>query len=68
VTEKRRVVMTNVFATPTPDGGPVTVATHQATDYVPVDILDAYVADARTRWALVEVGDSHDGGPAENGN
>lgn len=35
-------------------------------DYVPVEHVDAYVADAKTRgWAVVEVvGDSHDAGPA----
>jgi len=57
--EKRRVTMTNTVAVP---GG---VASHVATDYVPVEQLDAYVADAKTRWQLVEVGDEHDGGPGE---
>jgi hypothetical protein len=28
---------------------------HEAHDFVPVADLDAYVADARTRWATVEV-------------
>ena len=68
MTEKRRVTMTNALAMPTPDGGPVNVALHVATDYVPLDILDTYVADARTRWQSVEVGTEHDGGPAENRN
>ena len=36
----------------------------EATDYVPLDILDAYVADAKTRWPMVEVGTEHDPGPA----
>jgi len=34
-----------------------------ATDYVPDEILDAYVADAQTRWDTVEIGDE-DYGPA----
>jgi hypothetical protein len=40
VIEKRRVDMSN------PDASPP----HGATDYVPLNILEAYVADARTRW------------------
>lgn len=59
VTPKRRVTMTSVTALP--DG---TVATHEAVDYVPDDILDAYVADARTRWQSVDVSDDEDHGPA----
>lgn len=55
--DKRRVTMTNAIAVP---GG---VLTHVATDYVPDDILDAYVADARTRWQSVEVSDDVDHGP-----
>lgn len=58
VAEKRRVTMTNAVATP--QG----VQIHEATDFVPVDILDAYVADANTRWQSVTVGDEHDPGPA----
>lgn len=42
---KHQVVMTNVV------GG----FTHQATDYVPEEDLESYVADARTRWADVVV-------------
>ena len=49
--EKRKVVMTSPGVA-------------RATDYVPVDILDAYVADAKTRWPQVEVGTEHDPGPA----
>jgi hypothetical protein len=60
--------MTNAIAMPAPDSGPVTVAFHTATDYVPLDILDAYVADAHLRWQSVTVGAEHDGGPAENRN
>ena len=32
-----------------------------ATDYVPDEILDAYVADAQTRWDTVEIGDEDNG-------
>jgi hypothetical protein len=47
---KYKVTMTNVVA-----AGPNQVHTHQAEDYVPEDILDAYVADARLRWQNVDV-------------
>ncbi len=62
---KRRVTMTTVVATGGLDdqGRPV-VAMHQAVDYVRPDFLDAYVADARTRWQTVEVSDEPDAGPA----
>lgn len=56
--EKRKVTMTNVFALP--DGG---IATHQATDHVGVDHLEAYETDARLRWQAVSHGDEHDPGP-----
>jgi len=56
--EKRKVTMLSVSALA--DG---TIARHEATDYVPVDILDAYVADAQTRWQSVTVGDGHNSGP-----
>jgi hypothetical protein len=38
----------------------------EAVDFVPVDLLDRYVADARTRWQAVTVPepDKHDAGPA----
>lgn len=55
---KRRVTMTDVTALP--DGG---VATHQAIDYVRPDFLDAYLADARAKWQVVEVSDDPDAGP-----
>lgn len=60
--DKRRVTMTNYEVGPVVDGQP-TVLTHQVTDYVRPDHLDAYVADARTRWANVEVSDEPDAGP-----
>lgn len=55
---KRRVTMTNAIALP--DGQ---TETHTATDYVRPDFLDACVADAKTRWQLVEVSDEPDAGP-----
>ena len=57
-TDKRKVTMTTYVAL-----GPDHVEKHEATDYVPLDILDSYVADAHTRWQYVEVGDAHDSGP-----
>jgi hypothetical protein len=59
---KRRVTMTNVVALP--DGN---TQTHVATDYVRPDFLDAYVADARKRWQLVEVSEEPDAGPGGYG-
>lgn len=56
--ERRKVTMTNVVAQ---DDG--SIATHQAVDYVGLDHLDAYVADARTRWQAVTVGEEEDHGP-----
>lgn len=35
----------------------------EATDYVRDDFLDAYVEDAKTRWATVEVSEEPDAGP-----
>lgn len=57
--EKRKVVMKSAIVL-----SDQTTATAEATDYVPVDILDAYVEDARTRWQSVEVEDGHNPGPA----
>lgn len=47
---KRRVTMTDAV------GG-------IAVDYVRPDFLDAYVADAQTRWSTVEVSEEPDAGP-----
>ena len=55
---KRKVTMRSIFATA--DGG---TATHEATDYVRPDHLDAYIEDARKRWQVVEVSDDADAGP-----
>lgn len=57
--EKRKVVMRSAVLQA--DG---TTANIEATDYVPLDILDDYEADARERWQVVEVDrDKHDPGP-----
>jgi hypothetical protein len=45
------------------DDGRVETSTHEAVDYVRPDFLDAYVADARTRWQSVEVSEEPDAGP-----
>lgn len=57
--DKRRVTMLN------PKMGPngETLDPERAVDYVRPDFLDAYVADARTRWASVTVSDEPDAGP-----
>jgi len=54
---KRRVTMRSAVLTP---AGPATV---EAVDYVRPDHLDAYVADAKTRWQQVEVSEEPDAGP-----
>lgn len=59
--EKRKVTMTSVVMTP--EG----VGTHEAIDYVPVDIVDAYADHERGRWQTVTVGDEHDPGPGGDG-
>lgn len=65
--DKRKVTMINVTVDPTwnPDdnGGVVKTITQTAVDYVRPDLLDAYVADARTRWQQVTVSDEPDAGP-----
>lgn len=62
--DRRKVTMVSLSA-----GLNGAVNRHEAVDYVDVEHLDAYVADARTRWQSVEVGDETDHGPAgENGH
>lgn len=56
--DKRRVTMRTAVALP--DGK---TAVHECVDYVRPDFLDAYVADAQTRWQVVEVSDEPDAGP-----
>lgn len=53
-----KVTMRNVSLTA--DG---TVAEYEVVDYVPSDILDVYVADAKTRWAHVGVSDEPESNP-----
>lgn len=48
-----------VTMTATPSAG----VTFTAVDYVPQDMLDAYTADARTRWPSVVVSSTIDYGP-----
>lgn len=57
VITKRRVTMRSISAGP--DGQ---IVTHEATDYVRPDFLDAYVSDANTRWQHVEVSEEPDAG------
>lgn len=59
---KRRVTMTSYSTVVSEDGEPQ-VLKHQAVDYVPPDMLDAYVADAKHRWQSVAVSDEPDAGP-----
>lgn len=62
---KRRVTMVNyVVKPPVFHGDEPTVERQEAVDYVRPDFLDAYVADARTKWQYVEVSDEPDAGPA----
>ena len=56
--DKRRVTMRTAVALP--DGN---TAIHECVDYVRPDFLDAYVADAQTRWQVVEVSEEPDAGP-----
>lgn len=57
--DKRRVLMRSVVL-----GADGEIYTHEATDFVRPDFLEAYLADARERWQLVEVSDEPDAGPA----
>lgn len=57
-TDRHRITMTNFSPIP---GGFQRV---EATDHVAAADIAAYVADAQTRWALVEVSEEIDNGPA----
>jgi hypothetical protein len=60
---KRRVTMTRFsIAGVDENGDPVTMR-EEAIDYVRPDFLDAYVADAQTKWQAVDVSDEPDAGP-----
>lgn len=56
---KRRVTMRTVAL----NAASGELETHEAVDFVPLDFLDAYVADARGRWQFVAVSDEPDAGP-----
>lgn len=60
---KRRVEMRSSVAVGVDAEGHTLYQDHIATDYVRPDFLDAYVADAKTRWQLVTVSDEPDAGP-----
>lgn len=65
VIEKRHVRGRNTAVIGYDDEGNVLLQNHEFHDYVPVELVDAYVADAKTRWQYVEVvSDDHDAGPA----
>lgn len=61
--DKRRVTMRSVVATGVDSDGQTVLATHEAIDYVRPDFLEAYVADAKTKWQVVTVSDEPDAGP-----
>lgn len=58
VVDKRKVTMKSVALAS--DGQTVETVCE---DYVRPDFLDAYVADARTRWQFVSVSEEPDAGP-----
>ncbi len=63
---KVRVTMSDPLPFPDPDsaeGAMITGAGKFAVDYVRPDFLDAYLADAQTRWGVIEVGEVPDAGP-----
>jgi hypothetical protein len=66
---KRRVLMRNVVYVGTADDGTDVFERREVVDYVPddvregVNVLDAYLTDARTRWQHVEVSEEPDAGP-----
>ncbi len=61
--EKRHVTMVNVVARGVDEDGKPLLETHEAHDYVPLDLLDSYVEDAKKRWQSVSVEDGHNPGP-----
>jgi hypothetical protein len=61
--DKRRVTMTNFGVAGVDENGEPVTARTEVVDYVRPDVLDAYVADARTRWQNVQVSDEPDAGP-----
>jgi hypothetical protein len=63
VITKYRVTMRNIRAVPATPDNPAGIAEITATDYVPIEILDAYLENARGNWAQVEVSEEPDAGP-----
>ena len=63
VITKRRVTMRNVMAIPADGDRPYNTVEIVSTDYVLPEHLDAYVADAHTKWQQVEVSEEPDAGP-----
>lgn len=61
--DKRRVTCKSIVPAGFDDKGNPVVHIHEMTDYVRPDFLDAYLADARTRWQSVEVSEEPDAGP-----
>lgn len=59
---KRRVTMRNAVGRIANDGTAYSEL-HEAVDYVNPELLEAYVADAQTRWDYVAVSDEPDAGP-----
>jgi hypothetical protein len=59
---KRKVTMRSVVAVEPSPERPDGVLAIEASDYVRPDFLDAYVADAQTRWQSVKVSDEPDAG------
>jgi hypothetical protein len=57
--DRRKVIMVNYTANPV-TGLP---EKHEAIDYVAVEHLESYIADAKTRWQAVGVGSETDHGP-----
>lgn len=60
---KRRVTLADPIPTKGEDGQWVIPGGHGAVDYVRPDFLEAYVADAKTRWGSVVVSEEPDAGP-----
>jgi hypothetical protein len=61
---KRKVTMRSVVAVEPSPERPDGILTIEANDFVRPDFLDAYVADAKTRWQSVKISDSPDAGEA----
>lgn len=63
--EKRHIRCRNTAVVGYDHDGRALLQDQSVEDFVPADIVDAYLADARTRWQHVElVADEHRPGPA----